>query len=108
MSLENRLLSERGWEFYNGYNVTFRPRQMSPDELLSAHRQLWREAFSIKYSFLRVIRSLRYLRRGAFLMCLFMNAFYCLKCLRGNEPVNFDRAESFARKIQYKIAREIN
>lgn len=89
MLTENRILTERGWEFYNGYNVTFQPRQMSPEELLSAHRQLWREAFSFKYSFLRIIRSLKYLRLGAFLMCLFMNAFYCLKRLRGNEPINF-------------------
>ena len=95
MVAENRILLERGWEFYNGYNVTFRPKQMSPEELLSAHRQLWREAFSLKYSFLRVIRSLKYLRLGAFLMCLFMNAFYCLKCLRGNEPISFDSVEAF-------------
>jgi len=87
---ENRILTERGWEFYNGYNVTFIPNQMSPEELLQAHRQLWREAFSLKYSFLRVLRSLKYLRPGAFLMCLFMNAFYCLKRLRGNEPISFE------------------
>jgi hypothetical protein len=90
MVAENRILTKRGWEFYNGYNVTFQPGQMSPEELLAAHRQLWREAFSLKYSFLRVIRSLKYLRPGAFLMCLFMNAFYCLKRLRGNEPVSFE------------------
>jgi radical SAM superfamily enzyme YgiQ (UPF0313 family) len=95
MEADNRLLAERGWEFYNGYNVTFRPRNMSPEELLSAHRQLWREAFSIKYSFLRVLRSLGYLRPGAFLMCLFMNAYYCLKRLRGNEPVCFEEGKYF-------------
>lgn len=87
---ENRILTERGWEFYNGYNVTFIPNQMSAEELLLAHRQLWREAFSLKYSFLRILRSLKYLRLGAFLMCLFMNVFYCLKRLRGNEPVSFE------------------
>jgi radical SAM superfamily enzyme YgiQ (UPF0313 family) len=100
MVAENRILLERGWEFYNGYNVTFRPKQMSPEELLSAHRQLWREAFSLKYSFLRVIRSLKYLRLGAFLMCLFMNAFYCLKCLRGNEPISFEGTETFAQTCE--------
>jgi radical SAM superfamily enzyme YgiQ (UPF0313 family) len=92
---ENRMLAERGWEFYNGYNVTFRPRQMSPEELLQAHRQLWREAFSLKYSFLRIVRSMKYLRMGAFLMCLFMNSFYCLKRLRGNEPVDFAGKEAY-------------
>jgi radical SAM superfamily enzyme YgiQ (UPF0313 family) len=90
MVAEDRILSGRGWEFYNGYNVTFKPKQMSPEELLEAHRQLWREAFSFKYSFLRVMRSIFYLRPGAFLMCLFMNAFYCLKRLRGNEPISFE------------------
>ncbi|RPH57644.1 MAG: radical SAM protein [Chloroflexi bacterium] len=95
MSEENRLIPGRGWEFYNGYNVTFIPARMTPEELLLAHRQLWREAFSFKYSFLRVWRSLRYLRLGAFLMCLFMNAFYCLKRLRGNEPINFANMNTY-------------
>jgi radical SAM superfamily enzyme YgiQ (UPF0313 family) len=94
MVADNRMLPDRGWEFYNGYNVTFKPRQMSPKELLAAHRQLWREAFSLKYSFLRVLRSLKYLRLGAFLMCLFMNVFYCLKCLRGNEPISFENSNA--------------
>lgn len=85
-----RMISNRGWEFFNGYNVTFHPKQMTAEELIEAHRSLWREAFSLKYSFLRVIRSIRYLSLGAFLMCLFMNAFYCLKRLRGNVPKCFD------------------
>jgi radical SAM superfamily enzyme YgiQ (UPF0313 family) len=105
---ENRILTERGWEFYNGYNVTFQPRQMSPDELLSAHRQLWREAFSLKYSFLRVIRSLAYLRLGAFLMCLFMNSYYCLKRLRGNEPVCFEGSLSTETGAERRAAQYQN
>jgi radical SAM superfamily enzyme YgiQ (UPF0313 family) len=91
---EGRILRGRGWEFYNGYNVSFQPRLMSPEQLLDAHRALWREAFSLKYSVMRVVRSLRRLRFGAFLMCLVMNAFYCLKRLRGNEPVAFDPSVS--------------
>ena len=87
---EERMIADRGWEFYNGYNVAFVPKQMTPEELLQAHRALWRESFSFKYSVLRIARSLTYLRLGAFLMCLFMNAFYCLKRLRGNEPISFD------------------
>ena len=87
---DNRMLLDRGWEFYNGYNVTFIPKQMLPEELLQAHRELWRESFSIKYCFLRVARSLKYLKLGAFLMCLFMNVFYCIKRLRRNEPICFD------------------
>src|SRR2546430_15298016 len=46
MAGDGRMLPERGWEFYNGYNVTFRPRAMTPDELLTAHRRLWRRAVS--------------------------------------------------------------
>lgn len=89
LAQEGRILPGRGWEFYNGYNVAFQPRGMSPEQLLQAHRALWREAFSLKYSFLRVVRSIGRLRFGAFLMCLVMNGFYCLKRLRGNEPIEF-------------------
>jgi radical SAM superfamily enzyme YgiQ (UPF0313 family) len=91
---EGRILPGRGWEFYNGFNVSFQPRGMSPDQLLEAHRALWREAFSLKYSLLRVVRSLGRLRFGAFLMCVVMNCFYCLKRLRGNEPIAFDPSVS--------------
>jgi radical SAM superfamily enzyme YgiQ (UPF0313 family) len=94
---EGRILSGRGWDFYNGYNVAFRPRHMSPERLLEAHRALWREAFSLKYSLRRVVRSFGRLRWGAFLMCLTMNAFYCVKRLRGNEPFAFEpRAEELS------------
>ncbi len=101
---EKRMIADRGWEFYNGYNVAFVPKQMSPAELLQAHRALWRESFSLKYSVLRVVRSLTYLRLGAFLMCLFMNAFYCLKRLRGNEPISFDGVDTY--KDMYESLKE--
>jgi radical SAM superfamily enzyme YgiQ (UPF0313 family) len=96
LAAEGRLLDGRGWEFTNGYNVSFRPRHMSPDQLLRAHRDLWREAFSPKYSFLRIVRSLFRLRLGAFLICAMMNAFYCFKRMTGNEPVSFDASTPFA------------
>jgi hypothetical protein len=63
---------------------------MSPADLLAAHRALWREAFSVKYSLKRVFRAMFRLRLGAFLMCAMMNLFYCLKALRGNAPASFD------------------
>jgi len=88
---ENRLLKERGWEFYNGYNVSFIPKNMTSNELLQAHRALWKEAFSLKYSLKRIIRAFFQLRWGAFLMCAFMNTFYCLKAIRGNLPVCFEK-----------------
>jgi len=90
LEAEQRLLSDRDWRFYNGYNVAFEPMQMSPQALLAAHRALWRETFSLKYSLKRIIRAAFYLRLGAFLMCACMNAFYCLKALRGNLPVDFE------------------
>ena len=85
---EGRLLEDRDWAFYNGYNVTFRPKRMSPDELLGAHRALWRRAFSPAYATRRALRGARYLRSGALLMSTCMNGFYGLKRLRRNEPID--------------------
>ena len=84
---EGRLLPDRGLAFYNGYNVTFQPQLMYPDELLKAHRSLWRRAFSPGFVFRRIARAIRYLRPGALLMATAMNGFYGLKRLRGNAPV---------------------
>ena len=36
---------DKGWEFYNGYNVAFTPTHMTPEQLLDAHRALWRDSF---------------------------------------------------------------
>ena len=88
---EGRLIRNRGWEFYNGYNVTFRPHGMSAKELLQAHRSLWRTAFSFKYAAKRILRSGWRLRPGAALLSLAMNGFYCLKNLRGNRPITMAR-----------------
>jgi radical SAM superfamily enzyme YgiQ (UPF0313 family) len=84
---ENRLLKERGWQFYNGYNVTFQPQNMSPEELLIAHRQLWQLAFSPLYVLKRIVRTIS-LRPGAFLLSLMMNGFYGVKAFRHNLPIN--------------------
>lgn len=83
---EGRLLKERGWQFYNGYNVAFHPAQMSPDSLLKAHRVLWRTAFSPLHTLQRMLRAPFRLRLGAMLLSLAMNGFYGLKAVRGNEP----------------------
>lgn len=87
-----RLLPERGWEFYNGYNVAFTPRLMSPDELLAAHRELWRRAFSPAHVAMRIARATRSLRPGAAMLTTAMNGFYGLKRLRGNEPLDMAEA----------------
>lgn len=85
---QNRILNQRGWEFYNGYNVTFIPSNMTPEELLGAHRRLWQKSFSFKYSVIRIIKSLINLRFGAFCLSLFMNGFYGYKRSRQNFPKN--------------------
>lgn len=87
MAEENRLLG-RSWAFYNGYNVAFRPAQMSGDELLDAHRALWQRAFSPQYSLRRVLRAGRKLRSGALMMTAAMNGFYGWKRLTGNRPLD--------------------
>jgi len=84
---EGRLLEDRGLAFYNGYNMTFQPKLMSPDYLLQAHRTLWRWVFSPGHVFRRMIRGMRTLRPGAMLMALAMNGFYDLKRVRGNAPL---------------------
>uniref|UniRef100_B8HSF9 Radical SAM domain protein n=1 Tax=Cyanothece sp. (strain PCC 7425 / ATCC 29141) TaxID=395961 RepID=B8HSF9_CYAP4 len=91
LEVEGRLLDDRGWEFYNGYNVAFQPQNMTAAELLAAHRQLWRKTFSLAHVIKRILRSRR-LRPGAFLLSLLMNGFYGLKALRGNEPIDMSNA----------------
>ena len=87
MAGHGRLLG-RGWRYYNGYNVTFRPQSLGSAELLDAHRELWRRAFSPSHVAARMARGTRTLRRGALLMSSCMNGFYGLKRLRGNEPLD--------------------
>jgi hypothetical protein len=59
---------------------------MTPQSLLSAHRQLWQQAFSVVQIFKRLGRHFWQLRPGALLLSLAMNSFYGLKALRGNLP----------------------
>lgn len=90
---EGRILENRDWDYYNGYNVAFQPKQMTAEELLRAHRELWKRSFGFKNSVKRIFRSLR-LRRGAFLLVLFMNTFYCMKRMRKNFPVDMSKRKS--------------
>lgn len=91
LNQEERILAERNWNFYNGYNVAFRPKQMNEEELLQAHRALWKKSFSPKYAFRRIWRGLFTLRWGAFLLSMFMNSFYAYKKVRRNYPVDMSR-----------------
>jgi radical SAM superfamily enzyme YgiQ (UPF0313 family) len=97
-----RLLEDRDWPFYNGYNVAFRPNRMSPEELHQAHRELWRLAFSARSVAGRVLRGARQLRPGAFLLSAAMNGFYGHKQLQGNEPAD---AMVTGRRISHGVLR---
>ena len=88
LEAEERLIADRGWSYYNGYNVAFEPQSMSSEALLKAHRRLWSRAFSVRHVLTRALRSVRYLRPGAFMMAACMNLFYGWKRLRGNYPVD--------------------
>lgn len=83
---EDRILADRDWPHYNGYNVAFRPARMTPDALVRAHRAMWRRAFSPELALGRIARGARQLRAGAFQLSLGMNGFYGAKRLMGNEP----------------------
>ncbi len=81
-----RILEDRDWPHYNGYNVAFRPAQMSPEQLLGAHRGLWRRAFGPRSVYQRIERGRRQLSDGGKLLSFAMNGFYGLKRLTGNLP----------------------
>jgi hypothetical protein len=81
-----RLLLERDWPHYNGYNVAFRPAKMSPERLLTSHRAMWRRAFSPALVAERLARGGRTLRPGAMMLSAAMNGFYGVKRLTGNVP----------------------
>ncbi len=87
---ENRILKDKGWEFYNGYNVAFEPKQITPDELLNAHRNLWKKTFSLKYTIKRILKGIRTLNIGSIFLSTFMNTFYMIKNLKGNYPINMN------------------
>ncbi len=97
-----RLRPGLGWEFYNGYNVTFVPNKMTPAELLQAHRELWHLAFSLPSIIRRIGRSLFTLRGGAMMMCGIMNVFYGLKALTNNEPISFEKTNDYQSTVNNK------
>ncbi|MGX5820346.1 B12-binding domain-containing radical SAM protein [Chitinophaga lutea] len=88
---EGRILEERNWNFYNGYNVAFAPKRIDESQLLAAHRALWKKSFSPRYAAVRILRGLFALRTGAFLMSLFMNSFYAYKRIRKNYPIDMSK-----------------
>jgi radical SAM superfamily enzyme YgiQ (UPF0313 family) len=95
---DDRLLLDRSWDHYNGYNVAFRPARMTPESLLAAHRELWRRAFSPTAVAERLIRGARTLSPGGMMLSSAMNGFYGLKRIEGNAPAE---ATTSGRRISH-------
>ena len=100
LAAENRIDESRGWEYYNGYNVAFHPRNMGREQLLQSHRRLWRRAFSPFHVLRRLLPGLLRLRFGAACLSLFMNVFYCYKRMSGNLPLDASRLEAYRRPAE--------
>ena len=81
-----RILPDRDWPHYNGYNVAFQPARMSPDELLGAHRKLWNRAFRPQAVAQRLVRAAQRLSPGGLMLATATNSFYGLKRVSGNTP----------------------
>ena len=47
LNREDRII-DRTWKHYNDANVVFRPKQMTPDQLLDGYLRLWREFYRSK------------------------------------------------------------
>jgi radical SAM superfamily enzyme YgiQ (UPF0313 family) len=99
LNQEGRIIEERNWNFYNGYNVAFKPKKMSATELLQAHRALWKKCFSPMYSLKRILRGIFSLRWGAFLLALFMNSFYTYKRVRKNYPIDMSKRKDMNKLV---------
>jgi len=95
---DDRLLIDRDWPFYNGYNVAFQPANMSPEVLHDAHRALFKRAFSPSFVAERLWRGMRQLKPSAAMLSLAMNGFYGYKRLTGNLPAD---AESTGLRIAH-------
>jgi Domain of unknown function (DUF4070) len=103
LNQEGRIIQERNWNFYNGYNVAFKPKKINEVQLLHAHRVLWKKAFSPMYSFKRVLRGMFSLRRGAFLLSLFMNSFYAYKRVRKNYPIDMSKRTDLNKLAEPRV-----
>lgn len=82
----DRILKERDWPHYNGYNVAFQPANMSPAMLLNAHRVMWKRAFGARAVLQRLGKGAGRLSPGGMMLSAAMNGFYGLKRLTGNAP----------------------
>jgi radical SAM superfamily enzyme YgiQ (UPF0313 family) len=100
LNKEGRILEERNWNFYNGYNVAFVPKKITEEQLLGAHRALWKKSFSPLYAVRRILRGVFTLRMGAFLLSMFMNSFYSYKRVRRNYPIDMSKRKDMIRAVK--------
>jgi radical SAM superfamily enzyme YgiQ (UPF0313 family) len=103
LNQEGRILQDRNWNFYNGYNVAFKPKQINDTQLLYAHRALWKKSFSPLYSLKRILRGIFTLRMGAFLLSFFMNSFYSYKRIRKNYPIDMTKRKDLNKLVEPSI-----
>ena len=103
LNQEGRILQDRNWNFYNGYNVAFKPKQINETQLLYAHRALWKKSFSPLYSLKRILRGIFTLRMGAFLLSFFMNSFYSYKRIRKNYPIDMTKRKDLNKLVEPSI-----
>jgi radical SAM superfamily enzyme YgiQ (UPF0313 family) len=99
-----RILIDRDWPHYNGYNVAFKPARMSPAELLCAHRTLWKRAFGPSAVLERLAGAARRLNTGGMMLATAMNGFYGLKRLSRNWPA--DQPVASAWRIAHPAAED--
>ncbi|KAA3437944.1 B12-binding domain-containing radical SAM protein [Rufibacter hautae] len=104
LNQEGRILNQRNWNFYNGYNVAFKPKKITETQLLQAHRTLWKKSFSPLYSFRRILGGLFTLRLGAFLLSFFMNSFYAYKRVRKNYPIDMAKRNDLNQVLPPPVA----
>jgi radical SAM superfamily enzyme YgiQ (UPF0313 family) len=90
----NRLLLDRDWSYYTGYGVSYRPAQMSVQELEAAHLRLWHALHAPGAALARWARGWGRLRPGALLLSTALNGHYGLARLTGNVPVPASEADA--------------
>ena len=73
LDAESRILT-RDWSLYDGQHVVFRPKQLTPDELLHHHERVWKEVYSYRSIVRRFHRNIEHW--GVVLAANFAYRFY--------------------------------
>lgn len=103
---EGRLLAERCWGFYNGYNITYQPRRMTAGELEEAYRSLWSRVFSPSRVTRRILRGKMTLDASCLALSTLMNDYYGLKRLRGTGPITPESDNGIQAQPGFRLSPE--